>query len=465
MPWALFLCLSVSVHAETLNSQKVLELTFGQSLTAKSLGLDRKIAGEDLRSAKSQYDLNFDGEVSYTNDQSERSSTIFGTKNTTTEFNFGLSQLTPLGSDVEVSFLNTKETTNSAFSTLPSYYNSQGYFALTQPILNNFFGFKTRKNLELARATQKQTNSSVDLALVDLAYQNLKLYWNWYLYEHLANVDEQALSSAIRLHQTNRAKLNVGLIESHDIHAFEANVALMRNALLTTQAELATAKGNVSVALDMTEDHMTLGAETHQQKKYPSWEAMAEQALKSHPKYWTLQHELEMRNISVAMDKNSKLPQLDLVGSLTLNGLDANYDAAVGDISDGHTVVQGGVTVSFPLQNRSARASFKKSQFQHRQLLYELKDVENQIVSQIKNSYVTYQKTFSRVAVVAEAVKQQKLKWGGEVEKQDQGRSDPDTVIRYQNDYLDARRLYIQTQVAYHLAELELSYARGELQP
>lgn len=459
------LLLSFASHAETLTSQKVLELTFNQSLPAKSYELDRKIGTEDVRATKSQYDTLLTGDFSYTNDQSERSSTIFGTKNTTTDFNFGLKQLTPLGSELEVSFLNTRETTNSAFSTLPSYYNAQTYFAITQPVLQNFFGFQTRKNLELAKEVKKQVDSGVDSNLVDLAYQNLKLYWNCYLYENLLQIDENALSSSIRLYQTNRTKLNVGLIESHDIHAFEANVALMRNILFQTEAELVKARGELASALDMTDDSIKSGSENLKQKKYPTWEEMAKEALNQHPKYLALQHELQAQNISVALEKNSKLPQIDLTGSLTLNGLDANYNTAFADISDGHTLVTSGVTVSFPLQNRGARAAYKKSRFQQMQLLYSLKNLENQIVSQIKTNHVKYQKTANRVSVVAEAVKFQKLKWDGEIEKYDQGRSDPDTVIRTQNDYLDTRRLYIQTQVAYHLAELELDYARGELHP
>lgn len=454
-----------SALAVVINSSTVVEKSYSQSLDAKSYELDRQIAEAGIKEAKSQYDTLLNADVSYADDQSERTTTVFGTKTTSTGFNFGLSQLTPIGSELNLSFLNSRETTDSAFATLGTYFESKSYFEITQPLLNNSFGYQTRKNIQLAKQIKKQTDTKVDSDLMDLACKNLRLYWNWYLNQSLQAIDENALSSALRLLRTNRAKMNIGLIEETDIYAFEANADLKKSSLLETQINLVNAKTDLSVALHLDSDQMELGQENMKSVKYPAVNVMVEHALSHHPKYLTLLHQLKAQDISVAMKKNSRLPRIDLVGSLILNGIDTDYNTAVGDISDGNAIWKSGVSITFPMQNQYARASHKKTTLERMQLLYAIKNLENKIINDVKTGYIKYQKNLSRMQTLSTAVEHQRLKWEGEIKKYDQGRSDPDLVIRYQNDYLDTRRLYLQSQIAYQLAKLDLDYIRGALVP
>ena len=121
--------------------------------------------------------------------------------------------------------------------------------------------------------------------------------------------------------------------------------------------------------------------------------------------------------------------------------------------------------MTYPLQNRQARANFNKEKLKQAQALFGLQNTENKLITEIDQGYKKYLKAKSRMHVIATAVKHQKLKWEGEIKKYDQGRSDPDMVIRYQNDYLDTEKLYVQAQVDYFLARLALDVNRGVLVP
>ena len=92
-------------------------------------------------------------------------------------------------------------------------------------------------------------------------------------------------------------------------------------------------------------------------------------------------------------------------------------------------------------------------------------DPENRIITEVKKSYDQYLQSLKRMQVASRAVIHEKKKWEGEIKKYDQGRSDPDLVIRYQNDYLNARKLLEQTRSEYQSTVTQLIYVRGKLLP
>ncbi len=460
-----FFFAALSANAATINSHVVLKRSFEQNPQAKSIKLDRKISIEDLREAKSQYDTSIIGEFSYEKDLSERSVTFLGTDTSTTNYNFGISQLIPTGTELLLGFYNTKSTSDSAFAAANTLYDSRYYFSVSQPILNNFLGFQNRHTVKLAKQGIKTVASSTNLQLQTLAYQNLQYYWSWYLYTKLNSISHTALEAASRLYRTNKQKMEIGLIEKPDIYAFAANVDIKRAELLEVQANRASVESQLRVAINIPHEKLSLGKESTRLSSLPSVSSMIEQAKKTNPEYLTAKNNLKTQDIVVAMKKNSRLPQLDLVASLTLNGIDPSYSTAHSDIYDNHPIWTGGVSLTYPLQNRQARANFNKEKLKQAQALFGLQNTENKLITEIDQGYKKYLKAKSRMHVIATAVKHQKLKWEGEIKKYDQGRSDPDMVIRYQNDYLDTEKLYVQAQVDYFLARLALDVNRGVLVP
>lgn len=459
----LIILLPLPARAVVVTARHVLERTYTENLRAKSIQLERDISREDVRLALSQYDPLLTGEAFYEKDTSQRATTVFGTSSSETRYSLGITQLAPSGTAVTLTFLTEKQTTNSIFATNPSLFDTRTILSISQPVLNNFFGFANRKSVALARQTQEAVATQVDSRLLDLAYANLVTYWNWYLYQQLVVVNRDAVSAARRLYQTNRQKMVIGLIEESDLNAFAANVDLTLSELYIVQGNLDAAEAPLRVALNYPRAPLVPGREHFGPAALPAVETMIREALINHPEYVALKKTLAAQNISVALEEKARLPQVDLNGSLTLNGIDPAFATAVDNIGNGNTIWQVGVNLSFPILNRQARAAYNKSKLKKAQLLYALKNLETRIIARVRKGYDKYIKSLKRMRVVANAVHNQRLKWEGEVKKYDQGRSDPDLVIRYQNDYLNAKKLYVQAQVDYQLSRLELDYARGRL--
>jgi outer membrane protein TolC len=458
----LSLIFSTPTAARPISAKDVIRLTREQSPAGLAIQLIPKAADYDIEIAKSQYDLNLKSQINHTVDKSERTSTIFGTASTMTNVNVGATQLTPSGAILDLSFNNIRQTSNSPFVTSSPVYDARTVLNVTQPILKNHLGTTTRATITLARKRREVLAYQAKSDLQDLTYKNLVTYWNWHLQLNLYQLNSEAVTLARRTLLTNQEKLSRGLLERIDLYAFAANLNLQENHLLTVKEQIIKLENDLKYALGIPDESIRPAKNTRPSPKGPDTALIAE-ALNSNPILATLRKDLEAHDISLVVQKNSRLPSLDLVGSLTLNGIDPGYGNAVNDIGGGHPIWAGGVNFSFPLQNRAATAGVKKLGLQKKQKLYFYQDAENKILLLTRDSFERFLANVKRLAITTQMTHHQRLKWQGEIVRYDQGRSSPDTVIRYQDEYLNARKLELQAKVAVEMANLDLDYAQGHL--
>jgi outer membrane protein TolC len=109
---------------------------------------------------------------------------------------------------------------------------------------------------------------------------------------------------------------------------------------------------------------------------------------------------LEQREISLAFERSQSLPQLDLVASYGLNGLDTSFGGSWDQVSDGDTDSYSvGAVVSIPLPNRTASARRQAAALRVQRSLLELKDLESRIAVQLYNASGQIETSRERVDV------------------------------------------------------------------
>jgi len=126
---------------------------------------------------------------------------------------------------------------------------------------------------------------------------------------------------------------------------------------------------------------------------------------------------------------------------MAMNGLDTKFDKAVGKswIAD-NTYFYGGIEVSWPLENRQARSEYQKAQHGQEKAITIVKETERKIITEVVISYNDVLTYMDNVDNVKEAVKLEREKLEGEVQRFVQGRSTTKRLIDYQNDLLEAER-------------------------
>lgn len=464
LPFFSLVCIPVAT-ARMLTAKDVLNLTYAASLKSQILRTQNQLASETVRESKSPYDTQLTGTFLYTDDKTTRASPIFGTETTSTTGSLGLAQLLPSGTRFGLEFLSDRESNDSAFFTSSKYFNQQTSFSITQPLARNFFGLIQRSTVQAAKQQQQTTASQVASGLQDLAYQNLKIFWNWRFALGVVAIEEEALALARKLYQTNRQKALLGLAEDFELYAYAANINIKQNELLIAQADTVLSADELASALNIAGQPIAVGPDSLAPAPLSSLNTIISQALQDNPDAQVLRSELKTLRIEIVSKKNAQLPQVDVSATLALNGLDPDYATALGNVGDVNPLLQTGLSVSFPLQNRQAKAQLKKTEILRVQKVLSLQDLESSIHSLVKAHYTRTRLGAHRLTVTAKAVENQRLKWGEEIKKYDQGRSDTDLVLRYQDDYLTARIMHLKAQIDYQLVLLDLNRWRGALKP
>ena len=131
-----------------------------------------------------------------------------------------------------------------------------------------------------------------------------------------------------------------------------------------------------------------------------------QQALELRPDYRQAKLELENRRITLVVEKNQKLPRLDLSASLAVNGFDDDFGtSAQRTASRDQTNWTAGATFSVPLGNREARGRVNAAQIDIAQALVNLQRLEQDIVVKVDNASGQVTTARQRIEATVEASK------------------------------------------------------------
>jgi outer membrane protein TolC len=96
---------------------------------------------------------------------------------------------------------------------------------------------------------------------------------------------------------------------------------------------------------------------------------------------------LENQQIGLVFDKNQTLPTLDLEASFRINGIDTRLGGSFAEVEPTNRYNWGvGLTFRYPLQNRQAKSRVQQSQLAIRQQIVRIKDLEENIIADVRNS-------------------------------------------------------------------------------
>ena len=426
---------------------------------------DTWIARENIREARSIYDVVIAADANYEKDKHKRATTILGSEIVDHNYDFSLSQKLPTGTTLSVDFDNNRNKTDSAFATSPVTYESVLGVNLVQELGQNFFGLQDRLNIKLTKIdAQNIEYISLNKIENDLAFVQ-KAYWDLVAAREILTIEEGMMQEANKLHELHQEKLKNGLVEKPEALASQANYQERINEVSLAQFILEEKSNVLRFALNISEDISfnpleRISTEDQEINLAPS----LNKAFENRSDYKKKINEIKGRDIQVVMKKNSLWPQINLRASLSQNGLGDDWgEAAEGISQEDNTDVYAGVSVEFPVQNRKARAQLKKAELQKAQTLIELKQLERRITIDVTDD-VRRCNVFKEVAQNALLIAgMHKEKLDEELKRFNSGRSETDTLIRFQEDYLQAQRRAVLTNVDYRKALVDLKKTEGSL--
>lgn len=450
-----------------MSADGVVRLALENNFDVQLAKYDVWIKRTDKKKAASIYDTLLSGEVSYRDNESKRTLTILGTKETDNDYNVGLSKKLPTGTSLDADFANNRNASNATFATSAVTHESAVSLGVTQELGRNFFGIIDRGQIKITLAEIAMSNYTSLAKIENIVSEALKAYWDVVLHQNKLVIAQDMLQQAQSLYELNQKKFLDGAVEAVNALASEANYKGRLNQFELAQRELHEKMSTLKLMLNVENEAVIFEAAEKLEAALalPELSQALKEALHNRYDYQRALKEVEAKDIKVEITKSSLWPEINLTASLSKNGLGDHFKQSIGDISgdDKNSDFYAGVVISIPLENNKAEAEYKASELEKARGLIYLKSLERQIAVGI-NDVLRDCKIYHNVARSTDEIADlQKRKFNEENKRFLSGRSDADTLIRFQEDWLNAQLATLQAQYRYRLALIDLSQQKGEL--
>ena len=332
------------------------------------------------------YDLQLGANISLSDETSPAASQLDGADVRLSEvinYNFTVDQQTPVGGVASIQWDNQRFESNSIFSQINPSFSVDFDLVYSQPLLRNFGRLATNRNIRVAELNAQSSTNDLELSVTTTIQQVADTYWSLVEAREQLTVSEESLALAEQLHEMNRVQVEVGTKAPLELTQSEAGIATRQEQIIRDSAAVEDAADQLRQLLNLDQSSLwdtaivpTTSPETSRIEI--DLNRALQTALSERPELLSERLAVRRLEIDARFFKNQRKPQVDLQLRYGYNGLGGDVLVTEGSIFDPDpmfTVINGGyddaleqvidgdfdgwqvgLNVSYPLQNRSARA-------------------------------------------------------------------------------------------------------------
>ena len=341
-------------------------------------------------------------------------------------------------------------------------------FTVTQPLLEGF-------GIGVNKAYIKIAGNNRDISILRLRTQLIETlsevqYAYWELVFALANVGVQqlALEQAQDLLTINRRFKESGKASRSDVLQAQAAVASREADVIAIKDAVKDAEDRLRRVTNLTQDLARWNAVIVPADEPPleyvkvDLQESITAVLKNHPEYAQAGLDLQNSDISVKVAKNQRLPALDLEGNLDLDGLGAELDEPFSQVGKAdYKSWYVGLALRMPLCGRTTKAALKKSQLEKEQKLLTLKDLEQQIITEVRGAVRQLETDRKRIEATKAAEEFAGQVLSTEERKHQLGLSTSYELLQFQADLATVTRNHLRAVIDYRRSIVALYKALG----
>ena len=462
----------------TITLSEAIERVLANDPDLRISRIARQEAGFAVRSAQGAYDPLLGFNAFRTRAVAPVASIIGGTetgKLTQKELGGGpqVSGLVPTGGTYSLTFNNSRQTTDSTFTTLNPQYPTSLSLNLTQPLWRGLRFDENRYRIQVARKNRQLSLEQLRQRIIEVVTQAVSAYWELDYAAHNLDVQTEAVRLAEQQYQSNRRLAEQGILAPVDVVAAETQVATFQQALFAAQQTLTQAENNLKTLMlpDRTDPMwgMALQVETplSAEVKPPSLEDAIARALQSRPELSANMLALAVNQLDVRLSQEEAKPRVDAYANLSASGLAGipaqlganplaaffppgtqfvppllmgSYGQSLSTLGAGtFPAAQVGVKVSLPLRNRTAEAQAAISLAEGRRLRTVQDQIGMAIEADVRNALQAVLATQSRLDAAGLARRSAEEQYASEQRQFQAGTSTVFLVLQRQTDLIAAR--------------------------
>jgi outer membrane protein TolC len=463
------------------------------------------IADQDESAAWGAYDPLLDGGFAYESLQQPNNFNldvgVTQSENYRMGGDVGFSGLVPLlGSTYEMRFDSLRDDTNSSNTRFDPTLRSSFLLELAQPLLKDLLYNDEWTAVQTSSLASESAREDFRRQVMDTVQEIASNYWILIANEEKQRVAEKSLETAQALLAQTQTQFEVGVVSKVEVVEAEAGVAerevnLIRaqNAYRSSQDDLI----NVVLGRHLAANSTLEITPTDRPEDYITYEIDIEEAVRkafSHrPELAIARKDLERGELELALARNQRLPQLDLVvsyGNIGLAG-DGNERscrfitdpvqnaaclASAATISSGYgQTVDGfftpdaaeqftaGARFSIPIPNTAPRATASRRELELRRLRSETTRLEQDIILEVRRSVRDLESAQEgiRAAERRRVASEEQLR--AERIRLEYGESTPFDVLLREDDLVQAESEKIEALRVYRVSATGLDRAQGTI--
>jgi len=423
-----------------------------------------------------------------------------------------------LGGTYALSFVNSRQTSDSSFNTLNPLYPTQLALNLNQPLWRGLHFDENRHRVQVARQNASLTEQQLRQRVTEVVTQAVQAYWELvFAWQNMA-VESEAVRLAERQYASNRRQAEEGILAPIDVVTAQTQVATFQQGVLLAQQALTQAENNLKSMMLPNRVDLLWGAalvpETQAQPeaKLPAFEAAVKQALAARPELAESDISIAMNMLDTRLSRENARPRIDAFANLSTSGLAGaqlpagpnsltaaftpmvtlldqlaalnnlpgvsnlsfgsvgippmflgSYGQSLSNLASGRfPSVQVGVQVSLPIRNRTAEAQAAVSVAEGRRLRALQDQIGMAVEADVRNALEAATSARSRLEAAALARRSAEEQYSSEQRQFQAGTSTVFLVFERQTDLITARSREVRARadVAEALANLDRATAR-----
>lgn len=439
------------------------------------------------------------------------------------EFRVNSSLFKPLkqgGGDFTVFFNNTRNETSSTFSQLNPTYSTNFGISFTQPILKNREIDGTRRQIRIQRKVIAQSDADFRRRTIEIVSQVQRAYWD--LVFALRDQQNRAANLELTKENLRQVEARIEAGASAPLQRAEVSTELAnRESDLLLATQQVTIAENALKQLILKEADAPEWSDSLVPTDTPVFsddpinlDSVVGDAIANRPELQRLKLQNEINAIDIDFFKNQIRPQIDLNANYTMIGLSGtgtgptesfmvplisgdpstnssafllaelrnlNPNIVVPDVTVNPSVpprflggygqslqnlfsnetrsYSVGVTFSFPIGNKTARANLATAQYQKDRIAAQMRSQEQVVITEVRNAVQAVETARQRVLTARRARENAEIQLAGERKLYDVGRSTTFLLFQRENALTNARNAEIRAETDYNKALADLQKA------
>jgi outer membrane protein len=400
---------------------------------------------------------------------------------TTQSAQFNFAETFETGTNVQAGLNSNNNYTNNSFNIFNPYISSTLNFQFTQPLLRNGWLFANRAPLMIARRNLQQSRANFAAEVNNNVLQAVAQYWTVVEAEGNLQVARSSMDAAEATYKRDKRALELGALPPLDIYRSESQVASRRVQVIQSEYALKQAEDALRMTIGADQDPYFEALDLElTEKPEPEGELRAidtgdalQRALTKRPEFDATRAALANDQTRIRLAHNHLLPELDLTGAYSSNGLGGTQFNSAGQKITNSSLNQlfgfnyptyyAQLSLSLPIRNRGAKAEMGSALVSRRSDLYNERQIREQVTLDVSNAVHQLDQAKLSIAAGKDSLNLAQKTMAAEQRKYDLGSETIFFVLEAQTELASAQLGLLQAEVNYQLAVAGVDHATGEL--